>query len=39
MKVIQPCNALAVSREHKEKFQREVALLSKMKHENILKVF
>ncbi|ESR38967.1 protein kinase domain-containing protein [Citrus sinensis] len=37
VKVIQPCNALAVSREHKEKFQREVALLSKMKHENILK--
>ncbi|GAY42752.1 hypothetical protein CUMW_069300 [Citrus unshiu] len=37
VKVIQPCNALAVSREHKEKFQREVTLLSKMKHENILK--
>ncbi|KAJ4714464.1 Protein kinase [Melia azedarach] len=36
VKLIQPSNALAVSREHKERFQREVTLLSRMKHDNIL---
>ena len=39
VKIIQPSNASAVTREHKEKFQREVLLLSRMDHENIVKVF
>ncbi|OMO84306.1 hypothetical protein COLO4_22120 [Corchorus olitorius] len=37
VKIIQPSHASAVTREHKEKFQREVLVLSKMDHENIVK--
>ncbi|KAE8695342.1 putative Homeobox protein [Hibiscus syriacus] len=37
VKVIQPSNPSAVIREHKEKFQREVLLLSRMDHENVIK--
>ncbi|OMO56858.1 hypothetical protein CCACVL1_26214 [Corchorus capsularis] len=37
VKIIQPSHASAVTREHKEKFQREVLMLSKMDHENIVK--
>lgn len=39
VKMIQPSNPSAVIREHKEKFQREVLLLSRMDHENVVKVF
>ncbi|KAI9164716.1 hypothetical protein LWI28_000746 [Acer negundo] len=37
VKIIQPAKTSAVTREHKEKFQREVNLLARMKHDNILK--
>ncbi|KAM7265687.1 hypothetical protein ACFE04_003370 [Oxalis oulophora] len=37
IKTIQPSKASAVSFQHKEKFQREVVLLSRMNHENIVK--
>ncbi|KAB2057877.1 hypothetical protein ERO13_A11G186200v2 [Gossypium hirsutum] len=37
VKMIQPSNPSAVIREHKEKFQREVFLLSRMDHENVVK--
>nr|KJB43562.1 hypothetical protein B456_007G205800 [Gossypium raimondii] len=37
VKMIQPSNPSAVIREHKEKFQREVLLLSRMDHENVVK--
>ncbi|XVF17855.1 hypothetical protein REPUB_Repub10bG0160900 [Reevesia pubescens] len=37
VKLIQPSNPSAVIREHKEKFQREVLLLSRMDHENVIK--
>ncbi|XVF15716.1 hypothetical protein REPUB_Repub09cG0179700 [Reevesia pubescens] len=37
VKVVQPSNPSAVPREHKEKFQREVLLLSRMDHENVVK--
>ncbi|KAK8710363.1 hypothetical protein V6N13_145689 [Hibiscus sabdariffa] len=36
VKVIQPSNPSAVIREHKEKFEREVLLLSRMNHENVV---
>jgi serine/threonine protein kinase len=39
VKVIQPNRTSDVSFECKENFQREVTLLSRMKHENIVKVF
>lgn len=39
VKVILPDEASEVSAERKEKFQREVTMLSKMKHPNIVKVF
>jgi serine/threonine protein kinase len=38
VKVIQPSRTSDVSPECKEKFQREVTLLSRVKHENIVKV-
>ncbi|XP_022740903.1 serine/threonine-protein kinase HT1-like [Durio zibethinus] len=38
VKIIQPSNPSAVTREHKEKFQREVLLLSRMDHENVVKL-
>ncbi|KAM7252354.1 hypothetical protein ACFE04_024237 [Oxalis oulophora] len=37
VKIIQPYEASAVSFEQKEKFQREVTLLSRMNHDNIIK--
>ncbi|KAK9948663.1 hypothetical protein M0R45_004228 [Rubus argutus] len=37
VKVIQPNSTCFISSERKEKFQREVTLLSKAKHENIVK--
>ncbi|GMI63393.1 hypothetical protein like AT5G66710 [Hibiscus trionum] len=37
VKIIQPSNPSAVIREHKEKFQREVLLMSRMDHENVVK--
>ncbi|KAK9009108.1 hypothetical protein V6N11_080578 [Hibiscus sabdariffa] len=37
VKIIQPSNPSAVIREHKERFQREVLLLSRMDHENVVK--
>ncbi|GAV89549.1 Pkinase_Tyr domain-containing protein [Cephalotus follicularis] len=37
VKVIQPCRTSAVSREHKQNFQREVVMLSRVEHGNILK--
>ncbi|KAE8655107.1 auxin-induced protein 15A-like [Hibiscus syriacus] len=37
VKTIQPSNPSAVIHEHKEKFQREVLLLSRMDHENVVK--
>ncbi|KAE8672627.1 putative Homeobox protein [Hibiscus syriacus] len=37
VKTIQPSNPSAVIREHKEKFQREVLLLSRMDHGNVVK--
>ncbi|XWS33731.1 hypothetical protein CRYUN_Cryun22dG0108700 [Craigia yunnanensis] len=37
VKIIQPSNTSAVTREQKEKFQREVLLLSRMDHENVVK--
>ncbi|XP_010547492.1 PREDICTED: serine/threonine-protein kinase HT1-like [Tarenaya hassleriana] len=36
VKIFEPSRTSAVSTEHKEKFQREVLLLSKTKHENIV---
>ncbi|KAH7566444.1 hypothetical protein JRO89_XS08G0163100 [Xanthoceras sorbifolium] len=38
VKIVQPSKTSAVSREHKAKFQREVNLLARMKHENILRL-
>lgn len=38
IKVIQPNRTSDVSLEHKEEFQREVTLLSRVQHENIVKV-
>ncbi|XP_057491971.1 serine/threonine-protein kinase STY13-like [Actinidia eriantha] len=37
IKVIQPDKTSAVSPERKEKFEREVAMLSRVKHDNIVK--
>ncbi|KAL7231964.1 hypothetical protein ACSBR2_010061 [Camellia fascicularis] len=37
VKVIQPDKTSAVSPERKEKFEREVAMLSRVKHDNIVK--
>ncbi|KAK6237510.1 hypothetical protein QUC31_002979 [Theobroma cacao] len=37
VKIIQPSNTSAVTRDHKERFQREVLLLSRMNHENVVK--
>ena len=39
IKMIQPNKASAVSPDRREKFQREVTILSRVKHENIVKVF
>lgn len=38
MRIFQPERASAVSIEQKRKFQREVLLLSKIQHENIVQV-
>lgn len=38
MKIIQPIRASAISPEKKERFQREVTLLARLNHENIIKV-
>ena len=38
VKIIQPTRASEVSADRKEKFQREVLLLSNMKHEAVVKV-
>ncbi|XVF59583.1 hypothetical protein PTKIN_Ptkin07bG0287600 [Pterospermum kingtungense] len=37
VKIIQPSNSSAVTRGHKENFQREVLMLSRMDHENVVK--
>ncbi|XP_022773983.1 serine/threonine-protein kinase HT1-like [Durio zibethinus] len=37
VKIIQPSNPSAVTREHKRKFEREVLMLSRMDHENVVK--
>lgn len=39
IKIIQPDMSANVSPERKVKFQREVTLLSKVKHDNIVKVW
>lgn len=39
IKMIQPNKTSAVSPDRKENFQREVTILSRVKHENIVKVF
>lgn len=38
VKIIQPSRTSAISLEKKERFQREVMLLSRMNHENVIQV-
>jgi len=38
VKIMDPSTTSAVTKAHKKTFQKEVLLLSKMKHDNIVKV-